>query len=59
MLERAHIESDATGVAATDDASLCERLGLQVVIVPGRERAMKITSEADFALAEALSILPE
>ena len=59
MLERAHIESDATGVAATDDASLCERLGMQVVIVPGSERAMKITSEADFALAEALSILPE
>ncbi|HYN81111.1 MAG TPA: 2-C-methyl-D-erythritol 4-phosphate cytidylyltransferase [Gemmatimonadaceae bacterium] len=59
MLEQAHIESAATDVTATDDASLCERLGMEVVIVPGSERAIKITSETDFALAEALSILPE
>jgi 2-C-methyl-D-erythritol 4-phosphate cytidylyltransferase len=59
MLERAHIESAAAGVNATDDASLCERLGLPIVIVRGSERAIKITSEADFVLAEALSILPE
>ena len=36
-----------------------ERLGMPVVIVPGSERAMKITTERDFAVAEALSILPE
>lgn len=59
MLERAHTESAAAGVTATDDAALCERLGMPVVIVSGSERAIKITSEADFALAEALSILPE
>lgn len=59
MLEQAHIESASAGVTATDDASLCERLGMEVVIVPGSERAIKITSESDFALAEALSILPE
>ena len=59
MLEQAHIESAAADVTATDDASLCERLGMEVVIVPGSERAIKITSEADFAMAEALSILPE
>lgn len=59
MLEQAHIESVAADVTATDDASLCERLGMAVVIVPGSERAIKITTEADFALAEALSILPE
>ena len=59
MLEQAHIESATADVTATDDASLCERLGMEVVIVPGSERAIKITSEADFAMAEALSILPE
>jgi 2-C-methyl-D-erythritol 4-phosphate cytidylyltransferase len=32
---------------------------MRVVVVPGSERAMKITTEEDFALAEALSILRE
>jgi 2-C-methyl-D-erythritol 4-phosphate cytidylyltransferase len=59
MLELAHADARKAGIPATDDASLCERLGMKVVIVPGSERAMKITSEADFARAEALSILPE
>jgi 2-C-methyl-D-erythritol 4-phosphate cytidylyltransferase len=59
MIERAHVAARADHVSATDDASLCERLGLPVIIVPGSERAMKITGEADFAVAEALSILPE
>lgn len=45
-------------ISATDDAALCERLGLPVVVVPGSERAMKITTEDDFARAEALSMLP-
>jgi 2-C-methyl-D-erythritol 4-phosphate cytidylyltransferase len=59
LIERAHADARAAGIDATDDASLCERLGIPVVLVPGSERAMKITSEADFAAAEALSILPE
>jgi 2-C-methyl-D-erythritol 4-phosphate cytidylyltransferase len=59
MLLKAHIESASAGISSTDDASLCERLGMPVVIVQGSERAIKITSEADFALAEALSNLPE
>jgi 2-C-methyl-D-erythritol 4-phosphate cytidylyltransferase len=59
MIERAYAESQAAGVAGTDDASLCERLGLPVVVVPGSERAMKITTDADFSHAESLSILPE
>jgi 2-C-methyl-D-erythritol 4-phosphate cytidylyltransferase len=59
MIERAHREARAGGISATDDAALCERIGMPVVIVPGSERAMKITSEADFGRAEALSILPE
>ena len=59
MLEKAYADAHDAGISATDDASLCERLGLPVVIVPGTERAMKITTDSDFARAEALSILPE
>jgi 2-C-methyl-D-erythritol 4-phosphate cytidylyltransferase len=59
MIERAHREAFESGLTATDDAALCERLGMRVVIVPGSERAMKITTEEDFARAEALSILTE
>ena len=59
MLEEAHIAARRDGVGATDDAALCERLGMTVVVVRGSERAMKITEEADFARAEALSMLTE
>ena len=59
MIERAHREALAAGISATDDAALCERLGMRVVIVHGSERAIKITTEEDFARAEALSILTE
>jgi 2-C-methyl-D-erythritol 4-phosphate cytidylyltransferase len=48
MIEQAYLE---------DDAALCERLGLRVVVVPGSERAMKVTFEEDFARAETLSML--
>ena len=44
---------------ATDDAALFEAAGLPVVVVRGSERALKVTDEADFARAEALSALPE
>jgi 2-C-methyl-D-erythritol 4-phosphate cytidylyltransferase len=59
IIERAHSEAFKEGISATDDAALCERLGIRVVVVPGSERAIKITTEADFARAEALSILRE
>lgn len=59
MLEGAHQQALDAGIAATDDAALCERLGLEVVVVPGSERAMKITTDTDFARAEALTILTE
>ena len=59
MIERAHADAFASGIGATDDVALCERLRMPVVMVPGSERAMKITTEADFVRAEALSILHE
>lgn len=64
MIERAYAayaSDELSGAmpdgAATDDAELCERLGLPVFVVPGSELALKITVEADFARAEALAPL--
>lgn len=54
VLERAHREARDARASATDDAALCERLGIPVAIVPGSERAMKVTDEGDFVRIEAL-----
>lgn len=54
LLERAHRKAKAERVTATDDAALCERIGIPVTMVPGSERAMKVTTEADFTRVEAL-----
>jgi 2-C-methyl-D-erythritol 4-phosphate cytidylyltransferase len=54
LIERAHREARAAGVTGTDDAALCERIGIPVEIVPGSERAMKVTEDADFERVEAL-----
>jgi 2-C-methyl-D-erythritol 4-phosphate cytidylyltransferase len=59
FLERAYLEAHRTGLTATDDAALCEALGMPVVVVRGSERAFKITEEADFARAESLASLPD
>jgi 2-C-methyl-D-erythritol 4-phosphate cytidylyltransferase len=59
MLERAHSSPLEERIGASDDATLCERLGFPCVGVAGSERALKITTEADFSLAEALTILRE
>jgi 2-C-methyl-D-erythritol 2,4-cyclodiphosphate synthase len=49
-LRRAH----ATGDEATDDATLVERSGGRVVVVPGDPTNIKITRPQDLVLAEAL-----
>lgn len=49
LLERAHA---VPGDHATDDAGLVERLGLPVWVVPGDERAAKITTPRDLAIVE-------
>jgi 2-C-methyl-D-erythritol 4-phosphate cytidylyltransferase len=59
IIVRAHREARRQQIAATDDAALCERLGIPVHVVRGSERALKVTDEADFARADALSRLPE
>lgn len=58
MLDEAHVRARRDRLVATDDAALCERLGFPVIVVPGDERAMKVTAPGDFARAEALRILP-
>lgn len=55
MLEAAHLAARRDGISATDDAALCERLGYEVVVVPGSERALKVTEEADFDRADRLA----
>jgi 2-C-methyl-D-erythritol 4-phosphate cytidylyltransferase len=50
VLRRAH-----AGVAdATDDAALVEAVGGKVVVVPGAQANMKLTTASDLALAAAL-----
>jgi 2-C-methyl-D-erythritol 4-phosphate cytidylyltransferase len=58
VIVRAHRDAKTARITATDDAALCERLGIPVCVVLGSERALKITTEDDFARAEALSKLP-
>jgi 2-C-methyl-D-erythritol 4-phosphate cytidylyltransferase len=47
VLTRAH----ASGVSASDDAGLAERIGVPVHVVPGDQRAMKVTTPHDLAVA--------
>lgn len=54
VVVEAHRRAAADGVDATDDALLAERLGHRVSIVPGDERAFKVTRPLDLVLAQAL-----
>jgi 2-C-methyl-D-erythritol 4-phosphate cytidylyltransferase len=54
VIERAYREARAARVVATDDAALCERIGISVSVVAGSERALKVTDESDFERIEAL-----
>lgn len=55
IIVRAHREAAASRLTATDDAALCERLGIPVAVVAGSERALKVTTDEDFARVEALA----
>jgi 2-C-methyl-D-erythritol 4-phosphate cytidylyltransferase len=55
VLERAHREAGAERAAVTDDATLVERLGVPVRLVPDSPRNLKITTADDLALAELLA----
>jgi 2-C-methyl-D-erythritol 4-phosphate cytidylyltransferase len=50
----AHRRAKADRIDATDDAALLERLGVDVEVVRGSERALKVTDIGDFARVDAL-----
>ncbi len=52
LLRRAVQEADDDGFSGTDEASLVERLGVEVAVVLGSPRNFKITQTGDLALAE-------
>jgi 2-C-methyl-D-erythritol 4-phosphate cytidylyltransferase len=52
ILKRAFAEAEADGFAGTDEASLVERAGCQVAVVPGSAANLKITQPGDLELAE-------
>lgn len=54
LLEQAVAAATADGVQGTDDAELVERIGGRVELVPDQTSNLKLTTQADFALAEAL-----
>jgi 2-C-methyl-D-erythritol 4-phosphate cytidylyltransferase len=54
VIQQAHSAANAAAGSATDDAVLVERMGGHVRVVTGDDRALKITSPLDLALAEAL-----
>ena len=54
VLTQAHEAALVDGVETTDDAGLVERIGVDVVVVPGAEDAFKVTRPLDLVLAEAV-----
>jgi 2-C-methyl-D-erythritol 4-phosphate cytidylyltransferase len=54
VLVDAHRRARTERIDATDDAALLERLGIEVQVVRGSERALKVTDAGDFARVDAL-----
>jgi 2-C-methyl-D-erythritol 4-phosphate cytidylyltransferase len=52
LLREAHAKAASDGFLGTDDAQLVERLGVEVRIVEGGERNLKITHPSDLRTAE-------
>jgi 2-C-methyl-D-erythritol 4-phosphate cytidylyltransferase len=52
LLRRAFAEAENDGFAGTDEASLLERAGIEVAVVPGSAKNFKITQPGDIELAE-------
>ena len=54
LIKRAHEMAKQEGFKGTDDASLVERLGEVVKIMPGKRSNIKITNQEDLKLARAI-----
>jgi 2-C-methyl-D-erythritol 4-phosphate cytidylyltransferase len=53
-LRKAYEKVDVNDASLTDESSLVERLGEQVVVVEGSARNIKITTQADLTMAELI-----
>jgi 2-C-methyl-D-erythritol 4-phosphate cytidylyltransferase len=51
VLERAFDEARKDGFIGTDESSMVERLDVEVSVVPGSDRNIKITKPTDMDLA--------
>ncbi len=54
LIKKAHDAAKQEGFMGTDDASLVERLGGTVKIIPGSRNNIKITDQSDLTLAQTL-----
>jgi 2-C-methyl-D-erythritol 4-phosphate cytidylyltransferase len=54
LLCKAHQKASQEKFSGTDDASLVERLGLEVSLIPGDYENIKITTPEDLTIAESL-----
>ncbi|MDI6795275.1 MAG: 2-C-methyl-D-erythritol 4-phosphate cytidylyltransferase, partial [bacterium] len=54
LLEMAFKQAYADGFYGTDEASLLERIGIPVRLVPGSDENIKITTPKDLVLAEVI-----
>jgi 2-C-methyl-D-erythritol 4-phosphate cytidylyltransferase len=52
LMKRAFTEAEADGFVGTDEASVLERAGIEVAVVMGSPRNLKITQPGDLELAE-------
>lgn len=52
LLRKAFADAEADGFIGTDEASIAERAGIQVYVVPGSAANLKITQPGDLELAE-------
>ena len=51
-MRRAFAEAEADEFTGTDEASLLERAGIPVHVVPGSARNLKVTQPGDLEIAE-------
>jgi 2-C-methyl-D-erythritol 4-phosphate cytidylyltransferase len=54
LIKKAHAAAQKDGFSGTDDASLVERQGATVKIIPGSRSNIKITDQEDLQLARAI-----
>lgn len=52
VLRKAYDQAKLMGWKATDDASLVERMGMNVHVIPGMRENLKVTTAEDLALAQ-------